>query len=216
LHPIIQLACFIILLIGLTVATPMIIIIGLPLFFWLVNLYGNLATALTLLKRLRWLLLSLLILNLWFHSAEFTWIPSLAGIDLALLRVAILIILVLAAHLLVTVTSTANLIAAIQWWLQPLTWLGLATDRLAIRLILVIDTIQMVQQFYTTPTTNSDTNSNSIIDHISNQATQLFLQVFQHAESAPLRTLAIPILLPPPLWQWSYPLLLALLILLTK
>ena len=114
-------------------------IVVLPIFIWLFKVNCAFSSAIFLLKRLRWLFLSLLILNLWLHSPTFTWLPSMAGLILALERIMALIIILLAAHLFLSTTPTSDIIAAWQWWLQPFAKIG--TERLAIRLALVLDTV---------------------------------------------------------------------------
>jgi hypothetical protein len=186
-------------------------IVILPLFLWLLKINNSFSTAYPLLKRLRWLFLSLLILNLWLNSPTFTWLPNLTGLFLALERIAALIIIVLAAHLLIRTTPTQDIIAAWQWWLMPMKKIGFSTERLAVRLVLVLDTVETVQNLYTnTPTT--DTKSH--IKKISDRVAGLFAQVLTYAETTPLRTLEIPKFESPPLWQWSQPLFMLVLIIL--
>jgi len=184
-------------------------IVGLPLLILLFKIHASVSSVLPLLKRLRWLFLSLFILNLWFHSPELTWLPNMAGLLLALERVAVLIIIVLVAHLLITTTETQDIIAALQWWFMPLNKIGFSTERLAVRLALVLDTVTAVQKLYTNTPTIRTKNPIKII---SARVAGLFTQVLTHAETTPLGTLEIPKLKSPPLWQWGYPLLILLLI----
>ncbi|MEN8217535.1 MAG: hypothetical protein ABFS56_14430 [Pseudomonadota bacterium] len=180
-------------------------IVVLPLFIWLFKTHCTISSVLPLLKRLRWLFLSLFILNLWFNSPALT----MAGLLLALERVAVLIIIVLAAHLLITTTKTHDIIAALQWWLMPLNKIGISTERLAVRLALVLDTVTAVQNLYTNTLPITTKNPIKII---SDRMAGLFTQIFSHAETTPLGTLEIPKLKSPPLWQWGYPLLILVLI----
>lgn len=162
-----------------------------------------------LLKRLRWLFLTLFILNLWFHSPDWTWLPTESAIWLAIERFIALLGIVMAAHLLITVTSTPDIIAALQWWLTPLKKLGFHTDKLTLRLALVLDTVDQVQHLYkvTSPTAIENlTGLRDLSGLIGNKVAHLFSQVIDYAETTPLRTLDIPELPSPPWWQWSYPL----------
>ncbi len=204
MHSVIRLACFFLLVAGLAATNKMMFIVVLPLLILLFR--TNCASALPLLKRLRWLFLSLFVLNLWLSSPTLFWLP---GLLLAFTRVAVLIIIVLAAHLLISITPTQEIIAALQWWFKPLNKIGFSTERLAVRLALVLDTVAAVQNIYTeTPTTTK-----KAIKKISERVAGLFTQVLIHAETTPLRLLEIPKLKSPPLWQWGYPLLILLLIL---
>jgi hypothetical protein len=204
MHPIIRLACLLLWIINLRIATITTLIILLPIFFWLFTRHTTFTTAYPLLKRLRWLILSLLILQLWFHSPEFSWLPNLQKIPSATQNIGSLILMVLAAHLLLKTTPIPQIIAALQWWLSPLTLFGYSSTTLAVRITLILETVETVQQYYQTP----PTQSSNPLSKITKQATTLLLQVHHQAETTPLRTLAIPQITSPPFWQWGYPLLL--------
>ena len=178
----------------------------LPIFLWLFKINCTFSSAIPLLKRLRWLFLSLLILNLWLTT--FTWLPSIDGLLLALDRIVALFIIVLAAHLFLHTTPTQDIIATWQWWLKPFKKFG--SERLAVRLALVLDTVATVQNLYLNLPSTSTTNP---LKKIGEQVAGLFIQVLNHAETTPLRTLEIPKLQPPPWWQWSLPLFMLILIL---
>ena len=206
MHPIIRLACFILLVAGLSVTSNIIFILPLflPLFLLFFRSHCTFSSVLPFLKRLRWFFLSLFILNLWFTSATFTLLPNLLGILFALERIIVLIIFVLAAHLLLSTTPIPHIIAALQWYFIPLNIIGFNTDKLAIRLALVLDIVQTVQTLYIK---KSPTISKNPIKIISNKASVLLLEVLTQAETTPLRSLEIPKISNPPLWQWVYPLL---------
>jgi hypothetical protein len=189
LHPIIRLACFILLLIGLTVSNLFFIVV-VPLFLIIFKYYCSFSSVLPLLKRLRWFFLSLLILNLSFNF-------ELHGLLIALHKIAVLIIIVLAAHLLMFTTSIQELIAALLWWLYPFQKLGFSTERFAVRLSLILETVETVQKLQVNP-----------IKKMTETVSDLFIQILHHAETAPLRSLEISETKSPPLWQWIYPMLL--------
>ncbi len=209
MHPVIRLAGFLLLVTGLAVTSKTMFIVVVPLFLLLFKAHCTFSSVFPLLKRLRWLFLSLLILYLWFNSPTLTWLPSLPSLLLALERIGALFIIVLSAHLLLTTTPTQDIIAALQWWFRPFSKIGFPTERLTVRIALVFDTVQAVQNLYTdTP----PTTTKNPVKKISEKVARLFAQVLIHAERTPLRTLEIPELTKPPLWQWVYPLFLLLLI----
>jgi len=211
MHPTIRLASFIILVIGLTMLNYLIFISAIISIALLCRKYCTLKAILPLLKRLRWLFLSLFILNLWFNAPEFTILPDITGLTIAVQRTTVLIIIVVAAHLLIITTPTDTLIATLNWWFSPLEKLGVSTEKLAVRLALVIDTLESVKNLYPQqPTTTSIPRHP--LKKISDSLSQLFVEIFVHAESEPLRVLDIPQLQSPPVWQWSFPFLLILLI----
>jgi hypothetical protein len=124
-------------------------------------------------------------------------------------RVAALITMVLAAHLFLTTTSIQEIIAALQWWFRPLSKIGFPATRVAVRLALVLDTVQTVQHLYLVAPPPNATNA---FQKISDRVALLFAQVIALAEDTPLRTLEIPELASPPWWQWFYPLVILVLI----
>jgi len=182
------------LVVGLVATNNIAFIILIILFIYKCNFSSLILT----LKRLRWLFLSILILNLFFNSDILNIVNLVTTIE----KIVILIAVVIAAHLFLITTTTQEIIAALQWWLLPLTKLGFPTERFAVRVALVLDTVQTTEKFYT------DTNSN-----ISDKMAELFAQVFMQANTAPLLILEIPKLSMPPLWQWIYPLIMLILIL---
>ncbi|MEK8021566.1 MAG: hypothetical protein VSS75_032220, partial [Candidatus Parabeggiatoa sp.] len=122
LHPAIRLVCFLILVTGLLVTSQTLLLIILPFFLWLFKRHCTFSSVWPLLKRLRWLFLSLLILNLGLNAP--TLIPNLTDFFQALERIVVLIIIVMAAHLLVRTSTTQEIIAALQWWFIPFNKLG--------------------------------------------------------------------------------------------
>jgi hypothetical protein len=117
--------------------------------------------------------------------------------------------IVLAAHLLVATTTTQNIVAALLWWFTPFKKIGFATEILAVRIALVLDTVQIVQNTYAE---TSPTKTQNPLNQISERVASLFTQVLTHAAQVPLQTLEIPKLQSPPLWQWIYPLFFLILI----
>ncbi len=185
MDPIIRLACFILLLIGLTISNWFFIIV-VPLFLLIFRCYCSFSSVLPLLKRLRWFFLSLLILQAFYN-------------------IAVLIIIVLASHLLMFTTSIQQLIAALLWWLYPFEKLGFHTERFAVRLSLILETVETVQKLQMASASSTSKNP---IKKITETVSNLFIQILHHAETIPLRSLEIAETKSPPLWQWIYPVLL--------
>lgn len=209
MHPVIRIASFFITVAGLTISSQWIFIIAMPILFLLIRTGCTFLSLIVLLKRLRWLFLSLLILHLWFSTGRLVWIPDISAVFMAVERISALIIIVLAAHLLVKTTTILAIIAALQWWLMPLKKLGFPSEKLTVRLALILDVLDSVQKIQIS-SENSDTQNP--IQKIAHKITVLFIQVFEQAENAPLSQLDILPLHSPPLWQWIYPLILLILI----
>jgi len=212
LHPIIRIASFFLLIIGLAVAIERFIVL-LPFLLFLLTRCCTFASLIPLLKRLRWLLLSLFILHLWFSGAEFSGLPSLSGLITALKRTAALVMMIASAHILMSTTPLTELIAALQWWFTPLNNRYFSFDRLAVRLALVLDTVNTVQEL---KKTTSCTHSAHPFTRLQEWISQLLIQVVTQAEHAPLRRLEIPQLAAPPGWQWSYPALMLIFMLIPQ
>lgn len=202
IHPVIRIACFILLITGLANNSLFIWGLLLPLLIILARLEHAETPTFALLKRLRWLFLSIFILHLWFSEAEFSWLPAWQGWLQAMERVGALIFIVLAAHVLLRTTSRTEIIAALQWWLNPLNYLGFATERLAIRLALVLETVEEVQNLYSIQP--HEKLPRYSLQTIGQRVAELLNQVAQRAEQAPLYILEIPDALSPPWWQWGY------------
>lgn len=208
MHPTIRLANFILLIAGFAVASRFFIVLLPLLLIWLA-LHQHLLNLLRLLKRFRWLFLSIFVFNLWSNTTGLTWWPSGYDIWLAVERVIVLISMVTVAHLFILTTPIQDIVAGLRWWLTPLQRLKFPSDRFAIRIALILDTVQLAQSLYTeTPAPQT----NNPIKKISDKFSELFTTIAHQAEIAPLQQFEIKELTVPPWWQWSYPLLIGLLI----
>jgi hypothetical protein len=208
MHPVIRIINFILFIAGLAATRHLMFFIAIPIFLWIFIQHCTFRETFPLLKRLRWLFLSLLILNVWFSSPELQWLPDFQGTILGVERIIALIIMVLASHLLLHTATTAEIIAATVWWLRPFAYIGCSTEKIALRLTLVLDTVKEVQQFYTEHIPN---RSGSPLQQISERVSHLFLQVSECAETSPLRCLEIPTLPKVPRIQWIIPCMLMIL-----
>lgn len=108
----------------------------------------TLISSFIMIKRLRWLLLSIIMLSLWFTPGEALlneyekWSPTKEGLEFGLLRIAILVEIVLAVNIMLLTTSTERLIAALQWLLHPLIWTGITSDKLALRIAMTLEAVK--------------------------------------------------------------------------
>ena len=191
---------------------------------------AHLGTAMAMLKRLRWLFLSIFIIYLFFSPgillwSEWLWGPTKEGVMLGLSRVAVLVLIVAAVNVLLSSTEQPEFLAAVHWCLQPLSWFGLPHERLAVRIALTVESVSAVRDAYRheVRTGSGDekepisvcasvSTSESRIQAISNTAHRLFTKVVADAEMASLREIALPEQSRPPLQQWSIPLLLLIMI----
>lgn len=99
-------------------------------------------------RRLRWFYLSLFVLYGWFTpglaggGTGLALLPSARGLMAAGEQVLALSLIVVAVSLLVHVSTRTELLQAIHALVRPLAWLGLSAERLALRLLLVMDGLE--------------------------------------------------------------------------
>jgi len=197
MHPVIKLTSFLLLVVGLTSRAYFFWIIIIPLFILLFEIHCSFSTIWPLLKRLRWLVLSIVVLYGW--SLEFNY----QEIFILLQKITNLIMILLAAHLLLKTTSSEEIMATLRW--LSLAKNNLFLNKLSVRLALTLDTVKKVQNLYVLPLTAVHS-----LKDLGEKTTKLFTQIIAHADATPLHPLEIPDLTSPPWWQWFYPLFILL------
>jgi len=109
------------------------------------------------LLRLRWLLLSIAIIYLWFTPGTPlvpAWgdaSPTREGVLAAVLHAGVLAVIALAASLMVNTTALEDLAAGLIWLLKPFSFLGLSTRSLAVRLSLTLESVLTARESPTAP-----------------------------------------------------------------
>ena len=226
LHPVIRIAIFIALAAALSTGNPNTLLLAATAVAVAYGVIANtplvasttpLISALNMLRRMRWLFLSLFIIYCWFTpgtplplnlpTSVLAWLPTLQGCAEAGIRIAALVTIVLAAHLLLHVTSREQLLGAIYWWLKPLSYVGIAHERLAIRMALVLETVPKVQPMIQQALSDqcaADTPA-PIFARTGQVAAALYQNVLIHAEQQTCHTIEIPAVTSPPVWQWLFP-----------
>lgn len=170
------------------------------------------AQLLRVLRRLKFLWLSILIAYLWFTPGERLWpeaggfSPTRAGLAEGGLRVAALLLLVAAVHLLLERSSREDLVAALRWFLLPLRPL-LAPDRVALRLVLAMEAVPRLRAQVAAERPRGA--QGPVATRIGGFAAGVFGRTLAAAEEAELPVVNLPELAPPPLLQWSAPVVLA-------
>lgn len=216
IHPAIRIAGFLVLAAFLSFGSLNILLIAAA---WLVVLYliagaAHLAPALKMLRRMRWLFLSLAIIYFWFTPGEpllfsaASWAPTLEGLQEGMIRIASLVVIVLAVNLLLQTTPRDQLFGAIHWLAGPLCLIGIPRDRLALRMTLVLDTVPKVQALVAQPSA-VDVSLTGKVTRIGDTMSNLYQQALRHAEGEDCHAIEIATHGRPPLLQWLYPLSLA-------
>lgn len=178
-------------------------------------------------RRLRWLFLSIFIIYLWFTpgrplvSDYANILPTVEGVQLGLLRIASLIVIVLAVNVLVRSISRGGLIASILWLSKPINLIGIPNERLAVRIALTLEDVDKVQSLYAQriekPIPAANNLNNSYSSRLSHRLTSigvvahgLFSSVIQAALDTVPQQYSLHEQSPPPVIQWCYPVLLLL------
>lgn len=101
-----------------------------------------------LLRRSRWLLLTLFILFAWMTpGTPLYWLPgaSIEGVHLAAENAARLVLALVALALVLQALPSIELVAGIRSLLAPLDLLGLPRDRIAVRLALTLEEVEQAR-----------------------------------------------------------------------
>ena len=188
-----------------------------------------------MLKRLKWLFISILIVYLFFTPGQLlwpdvVWSPTVEGLMQGLLRVAVLVLLVAAVNILISSTDQDEFLSAILWCLRPLSFVGLPHERLAVRITLTFDEVSQIRKhhLYESYDESPKGKANAAVSNVASNvskveplmsqepkllaiaetANRLFLSVIHTAETAPVREIVLPQESRPPAHQWLIPALL--------
>ncbi|MCF6337042.1 MAG: energy-coupling factor transporter transmembrane protein EcfT [Gammaproteobacteria bacterium] len=237
MHAVIKIVCFLVFGTAMVMGTKPLLLAGfilvalLYLFELVRGMPTQLRNALKMLKRLRWLFLSILVVYLFFTPGilllpDVLWGPTQEGLTQGLLRIAVLVLIVAAVNILIGSTGQAEFLSAVSWCLQPLSWLGLSHERLAVRISLTLaavgvlrtacqhETRDEISDVVAKPAESSASEPKLMA--IAKTAHQLFAKVIDDAEQASLQSITLPEQSRPPLVQWAIPVLLVILLLAVK
>jgi len=170
-----------------------------------------------LVRRLRWVLLSIAILYLWFTPGHLlfsaAWAPTQEGLILAAERVIALVILALAANLLLQATTREALLAGLFWLATPLKAVGLSRDRLAVRALLTLEAVTATEPLLRTSLAAGPRPANPW-QRIVTTLDQALSLAESRAAAAPCGPVEVPWFGAPRLPQWLWPVAVASLFLL--
>lgn len=162
---------------------------------------------LMILARLRFLWLSLAVLYFWFTPGAALWpalgsaSPTAEGLALGLLRIATLVLMTAAAHLLVQTATRAELIVAVEGLLRPFAALGLDRERFALRLLLVLETVPRLAESRGEAPAPARRSVAGLVARLEQQ----LLDSLQRAEREPPARITIPAQRAPSPAQWLWP-----------
>jgi len=228
MHAVIKIISFIVFGAAVSTGNGQVILAGMllvaPLFFFTEQ--HNAQGAMTMLKRLRWLFVSIFVVYLFFTPGQLLfpdvlWGPTLEGVMQGVHRILALMLLIAAVNLLLTTTEQEDFLSAVLWCLRPLSLFGISHERLAIRITLTLDTVSQVREDLTGKASSvnlaatgsaSDSKPGSKLFVIAGTADRLFTSTISSAEKATLREIALPEETTPPWWQWFVPVILSCLL----
>jgi energy-coupling factor transport system permease protein len=178
----------------------------------------HLRAVLIMLKRMRWLFISIFAIYTWFTPGKplfSDWIeyaPTFEGVVTGLLRALSLTAIVLAVGVLIRTLTREQLLSGILWLLRPVAALGLPYERLAVRLALTLEYVHQVQDIYSgaigADNSSQTTTLRQRLSQISQRACLIFENVLQKAQQSAQSEILLVSSGRPPFWQWLYPLLL--------
>lgn len=218
MHPAIKIVSFLVFGASVSFGGDRALMFGLLLVMccYLLGPMARLFFALRLLARMRWFFLSIALVYVFFSPGRLLfstlpWGPTREGLHEGSMRIAVLVLIVLAVNLLLRTTGRDGLTSAILWCLHPLSWLGLPHERLAVRIALTLDTVAEVQGVYRQGPRDEEEEPVRQpvavrLARIGEAARRLFVTVDQRAKSAPLHSVELSAESSPPLLQWLFPL----------
>jgi hypothetical protein len=220
-HPLIRVVALLVFVAGLALARPALLGAGIGLLLLLNLLTGFPAprALLQMVLRLRWLLLAILLVYGWWTPgvsllpAMGAWSPTTAGLVTGFLRVLSLVLIVVAVHLLLQVTTRSELLPAIMQLIRPVTT-HVVRERLAVRILLSLEAVIQVQSLVSEALKKQPLRNHKL-STLGGVAQALYGAVLDRAAVAREDVIDVMEPVSPPLWQWLIPLLLCTVIYIT-
>ena len=157
--------------------------------------------------RLRWLLLSIALIYLWFTPgiplvpAWGDLSPTRDGIQAGLLRAGALAVIALAASITVNSTPREALAGGLIWLLQPLSLVGVPTRSFALRLSLTLEAVLTARK---SPTPPLRVTQGGFVARAAALGAERFL-VVERDSSEQSGSIEMPEISSPPTAQWLVP-----------
>lgn len=233
MHPVIRIVSFLILAGYVAfggkyeIALGFVLVLGVVLYRRLQSI--ELSTR--IIKRMRWLFLSILVVYLWFTPGEpilpveSGLMPTIEGLQTGLLRVLSLVLIIFAVNYFISTIARNRLVEAIVWLLYPLNWITIDTRQLALRIALTLELIPRVQQIvldvkqhYVDAQQNMDRSRQvtvkkslilSRLAMISRLIEMLFERTIDEAVKMPSEKIPVDTMKTPPILQWLVPVMIA-------
>ncbi len=210
-HPVIRIIAFVIFGTFISLGDYRVLAAGAVVFGGVWLWAGRGVAVWGMVRRMRWLFLSILVLYIAFTPGQplfdLPWAPSVNGLAQGAVRVTALLLLMTTANLLVTVTPRPMLLEALYWLARPFTWLGLSRERFAVRVTLVLEALAGIQELIDEAMASVPATDNRIA-RIAGVMTASFQAALTRADAAALDPIEFHPSGAPPLYQWLLPVLL--------
>lgn len=215
MHPVIRLVSFMMLSLALAVGGWLHLLLGALVAAVLFLRAGAAAwaTIIPMMRRMRWLWLSLVVIYFWFTpgvavvpvpDAWAAWVPTAEGLALGALRIAALALMAVTAGLLLHLTSREQLFAALHWLIAPLGLFGVPRERVAVRVALTLAAVAEVRsEVQETPSREERPHTRWM--RWGDRAASLFRTAVSRAETASCDEMELSPRPAPPLRQWMWP-----------
>jgi len=172
---------------------------------------GYMRTGWSMIKRLKWFYLSILLVYIFFAPTHTQTLSTQfwAGLNSGGFRVAILIFIVLAVNLLIRTCSQEQLLSGLYLFITPFKWIGLNPHTFLSRAYLTLDYIQVLEK-QLSGEKQSFTNKFSF-SKLASRLGSFIASWIEQAQNKHIQTLEIRLLNIPHIWQWTIPILLIVL-----
>lgn len=219
LHPVIRIFCLLVFALLVTHVSLWHMLAPLLVLVYVYFRYLDAAAmrkALAMLYRMRWFFLSLLFVYGWLSPDPLTgqvsvwgW-PSQAGLYAGCRQLAALALIMLSVNLLLVSSRRQELVRAIHWLARPLACFGLSRERLAVRLVLVLDNAVNMRERLGREIRNhrNDTDSSSgrwRLSSLTRLTASIIDRTLSRLDEALEQELVFSPLSPPPWYQWVLP-----------
>jgi len=154
--------------------------------------------------RIRWLILSILLLYIWLPVGSIT-----NSLWLAAERITVLVIMLLALQGLVLNMSRKNIVMGLYTIFFPLKIIGISRELVVLRLILTLDSISQLPMVLK-ENAYKDEQGVSRIKNLVEKLINAIMEVLIHSEKISLESVSIETDSAVPMLQWMLPILIAL------
>ena len=216
LHPLIRVLLLLVFISATATARPVIVLAAAALLAVAYAGAGrhSLAGLGAMLMRLRWLFLAILLVYGWWTPGEVLFpaasglSPVQEGLHSGLLRVAALVLIVCAVHLLLRATPRDQLLSALYTLTRPVLSAS-RRERFAVRVLLTLEAVPRVQQLLTAARQPQAAGGNRL-QRLAGNVNTVYDEILETASRSAGTTLEFNEPHPPPLTQWLLPPLLGI------